>query len=561
MSERSINASIKSKLIANEPFQYAHLVKFERPFDPKDGSFRTNANRYAYYTDAAHDIEFNDGNGAQTYRANRITSIGQYSETTIAKATSMNLTLAAEDLGATVVVAGSISASGATFTPSSTVIDGELLDFVEKGFKEGDKIKFTPSSGTSKTHIITGFSSNNTVISLAVTGTDSDDDALADSTSTFTITLESDELTAVLQERGITTTSTAEANPNFLHRKVDIHKVFIEPDTGAIVGSTSILVFRGIIASVSIKESPTGSRVQWSLTSHWGDFEAIQGRITTDELHRALNPDGSPNKKQAIRDEYAADLGFLHAETSLNTIANYKDYVTKFKTENKRRGGVAGVFGGKYAATTEYQEEVQREVDLNIHLGGKQLPVVYGVQKLGGIPVMADTLKNDSKVVYVVHALSEGEIHGIYNTYIDDIPLICTDDSDYDVRNTTNGTDKDSSQLQCYGNMSWGATLNAAVVELETAKADIAQQTGTTATGLTGKSLSIWLQRNSRNGNAENAVYVPTSRTDINGQVLSTGMASGMQHEESFSISHPYTIAWSFHSGRPNQLANNHNLL
>ena len=58
MAERSINAAIKSKLVANEPFQYAHLVKFERPFDPVDGAFRTNANRYAYYTDADHDILF-----------------------------------------------------------------------------------------------------------------------------------------------------------------------------------------------------------------------------------------------------------------------------------------------------------------------------------------------------------------------------------------------------------------------------------------------------------------------------------------------------------------------
>ena len=93
--------------------------------------------------------------------------------------------------------------------------------FVEKGFKEGDKIKLTTSGGVSKVHIITSFTSNNTVLGLAVTGTDTDDDALADSTSTFTITLESEELIAVLQDRGITTTSTAESNPNFLHRKVD----------------------------------------------------------------------------------------------------------------------------------------------------------------------------------------------------------------------------------------------------------------------------------------------------------------------------------------------------
>ena len=57
------------------------------------------------------------------------------------------------------------------------------------------------------------------------------------------------------------------------------------------------------------------------------------------------------------------------------------------------------------------------EVDLNIGLQGKYLPVVYGVQRIAGIPVFADTKSNASNIVYVVHALCEGEIHGLYNFY------------------------------------------------------------------------------------------------------------------------------------------------
>ena len=57
-TERSINANIKTHLLSNEPLLYAHLIKFERPFDPDPltGKFRTNKERYAYFTDAAHDI-------------------------------------------------------------------------------------------------------------------------------------------------------------------------------------------------------------------------------------------------------------------------------------------------------------------------------------------------------------------------------------------------------------------------------------------------------------------------------------------------------------------------
>ena len=47
MTKRSINTSIEEVLVSNEPFEYAHLIKFERPFkkDPDSPDFRTNANR------------------------------------------------------------------------------------------------------------------------------------------------------------------------------------------------------------------------------------------------------------------------------------------------------------------------------------------------------------------------------------------------------------------------------------------------------------------------------------------------------------------------------------
>ena len=605
MAERSINAAIKSKLVANEPFQYAHLVKFERPFDPKDGVFRTNTNRYAYYTDAAHDITFS-GN---TYRANRITSIGQYSETTTARASTMNLTLAAEDLGAKVVVTGAITVATVdsvvtgTFTPSATVIDGEPLDFVEKGFKEGDKLLFTltqtagsfivgsratilsagntdftaigapnntvgttftvtgAGSGTGTAtikanYIISSFETNNTIIKFVAVGDTGDSDVAnltAVSSTSFTVTLDSEELTAVLQDRGITIDSTTAASPSFVNRKVEVHKVFLEPDTGALIGSTSIMVFKGIIASVSIQESPTKTQVKWSLTSHWGDFEAVQGRVTTDEIHRALNPDGSPSTVQSIRPEYASDLGFLHSETSLSTIANYKTYETKYRMKKKRRGGLAGLFGGKYYVQEEYQEEVDNEVDLNIHLSGKELPIVYGVQRVEGIPIFADTLDSDSKQVYIAHAICEGEIHGLYNLYIDDVPIICTDDNDFDVRNVTS-SEASESQLQCYGNMSHGNTLNATVAELNEIKANVAAQIAAASSGTGGMSSGSFNEYMMMQ-QAAMSQYKDMSGVSI--ATLSAGHASGMQHEESFAINHPYNIEWNFFSGRANQTASN----
>ena len=117
------------------------------------------------------------------------------------------------------------------------------------------------------------------------------------------------------------------------------------------------------------------------------------------------------------------------------------------------------MLGGKKMVEVQKQVEIDHEVDLSIGLQGKYLPVVYGVQRLQGIPVFADTQANASNIVFVADAICEGEIHGLYNLYIDGVPLICTDKSDFDVRNATNGSDKDNSQLQCYGRADQGNTL------------------------------------------------------------------------------------------------------
>ena len=137
MPKRDIPTNVENLLINNEPFEYAHLVKFERPFNPKDGEFRTGANRYVYLTDGARDISY-DGN---IYRAHRLQSVGNYSETTVARATNMSLTLSGEDLGLSYTFKG--SQTGATLSAATTgLYDGsEEVDFVEVGFREGDKVK------------------------------------------------------------------------------------------------------------------------------------------------------------------------------------------------------------------------------------------------------------------------------------------------------------------------------------------------------------------------------------------------------------------------------------
>jgi len=569
MAKRSIDTSIEELLVSNGDFEYAHLIKFERPFDidPNSPNFRTNANRYAYFTDASRDISFNDGsvdqdgnaNGSQIYRANRVLSVGQYSETTSPRAISVGLTLAGEHLGTSVSITGDFGSS--SFTVDSTFHnDKDRTDLVDFGFREGDKVKITKNSGTfstgasNVTYIITGFSNNNLTMALATTGNDSDDDTSfpTDTSVGVTITLESEELKAVLLDRS----GVSLANPSFLNREVFIHKIFIDPETGDLLGNTSILLFKGIVSSCSIEESPTGSRVKWSLSSHWADWAAVTGRMTTDEVHRALDSKGRPNPEAAVRPEYAYDLGFLHAETTLNQIANYSTFREEITYKTKKRGGVAGITGQTKLVEVRKTIEDINEVDLTIGLQGKFLPVVYGVQRIAGIPIFADTKSTASNIVYVVHALSEGEVHGIYNFYVDGVPIICTDKSDFDVRNASTGTDKDNSQLQCYGRADQGDTVGGddtasyAVSEAKATTSDQFYQAKQISAGDDPESRANILKNLTRQTDAHYQTIVSSSAPN-----LTASDALGLQHEQWAEIQSPHSLSLTFFAGRSTQKA------
>ena len=108
MAKKNISTALETALVANEPFEYAHLVKFERPFAPKDGVYRTGTDRYVYITDAQRDITYD----SNTYRAHGVLNVGGYSETTQARATNTTLSVSGEQLGSEVTVTGTFATSG-----------------------------------------------------------------------------------------------------------------------------------------------------------------------------------------------------------------------------------------------------------------------------------------------------------------------------------------------------------------------------------------------------------------------------------------------------------------
>jgi len=443
MTIRNLNPTLTASLLENDEFVYAHLVKFEKPLKTLTGGSSQRANDYAYITDGSHDIAFDDGskttdgnsNGIQTYLAGKLLQVGTINETIEARASSINLLVSATSLN---------TVSSVIFTTTnSTIITN--LDLVKEGFSEGDVIRVSATGGNNdgiKVRIDAFANNNKTIEVTAVIGSLSADS----STRAATLTFDTPEVNGILADK------TNASYAGYINRDVQIYKAHINPTTGGIIGAP-YLIFKGIIGTANLTEDPAkGSKISWGVTSHWGDFQSVNGRLTSDQQHRALDGNAIPDRSALIRPEYANDLGFLHSEQAINLVAIYQVMETRYKLKKKKK------FLGfsKYKQIT-YEEEVDRETDLRFNLDAKYLPVVYGVQKIDSIPFFVDTDKTDSKQVFVAYALCEGEIGGVYDMYFDDTSSICLDKNDNDTRSTQ--TDENTIDVLCSGRMDRGDVL------------------------------------------------------------------------------------------------------
>ena len=125
---------------------------------------------------------------------------------------------------------------------------------------------------------------------------------------------------------------------SYHNRDVFVYKAFLDPDDYSIIGAPT-LVFKGIIASASIKDDPSKNiTVQWKLTSHWGDFAQVNGRPTSDAIHRAIDENGLGQPDVALKANYASDLGFTHADITLSTMSTYKYMERVPRIVSKRTG-------------------------------------------------------------------------------------------------------------------------------------------------------------------------------------------------------------------------------
>ena len=522
---------ITDSLNNNDQFNYAHLVKFEKPTnDLLKGKTSRNANTYSYITDSAFDISWDDfslnakdvANGTQVYNANKLTKVGTVTETTDAKASGLSITLDSASLGASVSFAG-IAVS------STTVLCQLGVDLVEEGFREGDKVELTTTNGAAGKGyaIIKEFQDNNRKFTYTASAEGALIAGTEDATKFHTISLASEEIHALILNKSHTTYTT------YLNREVFIYKAHLDPDTNAIIGDPYLL-FKGIIASGSIKEDPSkGSSITWGLTSHWGDFSRVSGRLTVDDAHRALDGNGEPDTDALIRPEYGSDLGFAHANQSLNVMALYNDIEIEYKQVDIN----GGWFGGK--RMREVEVEVERRTDLAFNLSPKYLPVVYGVQKLDSIPIFVDTDNNDASQIYVAYAICEGPISGILDLYVDDASSICVDKADFDLRSTAG----DTVDFVCKGRMDRGDTL-----------AGYNANTATDVTGIVDME-NIWARFGGPAMDAYRSAATKTQAYSTNATgVVDNG--TGILHEKTHTITSPISGNFQVHVGRPDQRAN-----
>lgn len=461
ITERPVNAALKTMLVNNDPFQYAHLIKFERPSRPdaQSGQISTAKQRYTYLTDASVNVPFDDGstdlmgvaNGSQVYLANKVLSVGAIQEQIRATTSNTTLVLDGNCLGANLTATATITSVDASTWDvafaAPTTIDDLLLD----GFREGDKVTITSTGNTAVPVNITSFRANNV---LRVSKIDTSLSVVAG--VSVTVKLASEEIISVLLNKNATDYS------SFINREVFIYRAYFKE--GVMIGTPTCL-FKGIISGVAFEDSEAGIKVSWTLSSHWADFAQVKGRVTSDSAHRALDANGVPQPGSALKPIYAYDKGFIHAETSVNMLSKYVVQVEKQDVKSKK--GFLGI--GASVKVKKYYVPEDRFTNLDFQIQAKAIPVIYGVRKTEGIPIFADTLNTNSAEVYLAAVLSEGEIGGIYDVHIDGNSLICNDKADLDARGTQ--TADNTVELVCRGRSDRGDVLSGEVVPLGAATA------------------------------------------------------------------------------------------
>ena len=535
MALRNIHNNIKTALSNNDPLQVYHLVKFEKP-SQLDHEAR-EASDYVYLTDAAYPVDYEN----QTYHPGGLLKVGKVPESTEAKATNLSLTLSATKLGKQ---SGSFSLSCGIIASKAQGVLTVNLDLFKSGFYPGDIVSFTPTgSGSSFKGRIDSLYEEGTKIKITNVGTTS----IPSTNANYRAEFKSSEIDALVSG-GISTDSSGNTvfSPisfdNYINRSVTIYRVFSNSSSGAQIGDP-IVLFKGIIAKGTLNEKPgSNSTITWSLTSHWGDFVRVAGRLTSDEFHRGLDSSGLSNTDSAIRPEYVSDLGFEHSDSSLNVIASYTDIDVRGKSV--KRGGLAGLFGGK-----KYKEEkfeITRELDLTMDLESRYIPLVYGVQKVDPIPVFADVqiLKDTnsgdlnasgSTNLFQAQVLCEGPIGGVYDIYMEDKGLICRDIAD---SNTRSGSSNDT---PCVGRMDKGDVLGGSNLfssSLLTGSAYGAQFALTEEDLRVDPNVPFSMPR----------LFGPNSAFQ-NRRVSS----DGLQHRESFRFPEANNIQLTLHTGKEDQ--------
>lgn len=230
----------------------------------------------------------------------------------------------------------------------------------------------------------------------------------------------------------------------YIGRDIQIRRLYMDEDEN-IVQMTDITpyitYFQGQITSIGIQEntrvSGTGtSDVTWTCSSRLNNFNRVNGRITDDSVHRGLVTENGTQipSASAKKIEYQTDKGFFHSNQSISVLATYQTQERRYRLVSKRKGGLGGLIGLRSYSTEEYWETVDRDVNLDINLTARYIPIIYGVQRTPAIPVFVDTSFDDPNEVWAVYAICEGEIDGFLDFYIEDQPIICAGSTDSNQR-------------------------------------------------------------------------------------------------------------------------------
>lgn len=192
---------------------------------------------------------------------------------------------------------------------------------------------------------------------------------------------------------------------DYTDRPLNIYLGFLNSSNAVI--ADPVPIFPGRIDSWSSNEDPASgsSKITWTASNHFADFDRVQGRLANDESQQLL---------------FSGDKFFEFTSEIPRSITWGRETQTIIAPSNNNiaRPGTSTIRGFAFSsAEGDWITQIGISTDIADTIAS--IPVIYGTRQITGIRSFVGVSENNGKHLYLVYTLCEGQINDVTSCTLD----------------------------------------------------------------------------------------------------------------------------------------------